>query len=81
MPHYGKIGCQSELLNSAAIAIGTREADLSLMQLVTSAIQKTDPNEANQFASPLSWIIIILLVVSAVLQIYCLVGTLCSIPH
>ncbi|GAA5907284.1 uncharacterized protein JCM6883_001158 [Sporobolomyces salmoneus] len=42
------------------------------VKLVTSAIHKTDPNEANQFTSPLTWIIIILLVVCAVAQVYCL---------
>ncbi|GAA5933525.1 uncharacterized protein JCM15063_001338 [Sporobolomyces koalae] len=42
------------------------------VKLVTSAINKTDPNEANQFTSPLTWFIIILLVVCAVAQVYCL---------
>jgi hypothetical protein len=42
------------------------------VKLVTSAINKTDPNEANQFTSPLTWLIIILLVVCAVAQVYCL---------
>ncbi|KAK4703698.1 magnesium transporter, partial [Phenoliferia sp. Uapishka_3] len=41
----------------------------SAVKLVTSAIQHSDPNEANQFTSPLSWIIVILLVVAAVSQI------------
>lgn len=44
------------------------------VKLVTSAINKSDPNEANQFTSPLSWVIVIMLVVAAVTQIYCLVS-------
>ncbi|ORY62722.1 hypothetical protein BCR35DRAFT_308959 [Leucosporidium creatinivorum] len=46
------------------------------VKLVTSAINKTDPNEANQFTSVLPWIIIILLVVAAVTQVYCLNASL-----
>ncbi|GAA6049083.1 hypothetical protein JCM3770_003878 [Rhodotorula araucariae] len=42
------------------------------VKLVTSAINKTDPNEANQFTSPLTWLIVILLVVCAVTQVYAL---------
>ncbi|GAA5883457.1 hypothetical protein JCM3774_005958 [Rhodotorula dairenensis] len=42
------------------------------VKLVTSAINKTDPNEPNQFTSPLSWLIVILLVVCAVTQVYAL---------
>ncbi|GAA5979152.1 hypothetical protein JCM5350_007084 [Sporobolomyces pararoseus] len=42
------------------------------VKLVTSAINKTDPNEANQFTSPLTWLILILLVVCAVAQVYAL---------
>lgn len=42
------------------------------VKLVTSAIHKSDPNEANQFTSPLSWFIVILLVVCAVTQVYAL---------
>jgi hypothetical protein len=42
------------------------------VKLVTSAINKTDPNEANQFASPLTWMILIVLVISAVAQVVCL---------
>ncbi|GAA5990074.1 hypothetical protein JCM10908_005811 [Rhodotorula pacifica] len=42
------------------------------VKLVTSAINKSDPNEANQFTSPLSWLIVILLVVCAVTQVYAL---------
>lgn len=42
------------------------------VKLVTSALHKTDPNEANQFTSPLSWLIVILLVVCAVTQVVAL---------
>ncbi|KAK4054958.1 hypothetical protein OIO90_003299 [Microbotryomycetes sp. JL221] len=42
------------------------------VKLVSSALDHSDPNGASQFASPLSWIIVILLVVSAVAQVYCL---------
>ncbi|KAI5478684.1 DUF805 domain membrane protein [Pseudohyphozyma bogoriensis] len=48
----------------------------SAVKLVTSAINKSDPNEANQFTSPLSWLIVILLVVAAVTQVYCLNASL-----
>lgn len=49
------------------------------VKLVTSAINKTDPNEANQFTSPLSWLIVILLVVCAVTQVYALqLGLKCA---
>ncbi|KAL8276135.1 hypothetical protein RQP46_011466 [Phenoliferia psychrophenolica] len=41
-------------------------------ELVTSAISHSDVNEANQFTSPLSWLIVGLLVVAAVSQIWCL---------
>ncbi|GAA5832415.1 hypothetical protein JCM11251_006447 [Rhodosporidiobolus azoricus] len=44
----------------------------SAVKLVTSAIDKSDPNGGNQFASPLTWVIIILLVVTAVAQVYAL---------
>ncbi|GAA5904157.1 hypothetical protein JCM6882_003963 [Rhodosporidiobolus microsporus] len=44
----------------------------SAVKLVTSAIDKSDPNGGSQFASPLTWVIIILLVVSAVSQVYAL---------
>ncbi|KAK4050594.1 hypothetical protein OIV83_003320 [Microbotryomycetes sp. JL201] len=40
--------------------------------LVSSALDHSDPNGASQFASPLSWIIIVLLVITAVAQVYCL---------
>ncbi|KAM0791685.1 hypothetical protein ACM66B_003959 [Microbotryomycetes sp. NB124-2] len=42
------------------------------VKLVSSALDHSDPNGLSQFASPLSWIIVILLVVSAVAQVYCL---------
>ncbi|KPV74240.1 uncharacterized protein RHOBADRAFT_54089 [Rhodotorula graminis WP1] len=42
------------------------------VKLVTSAINHTDPNEANQFTSPLTWFIVILLVVCAVAQVVAL---------
>lgn len=42
------------------------------VKLVTTAINKTDPNEANQFASVLPWVIIILLVVAAITQVVAL---------
>ncbi|GAA5852462.1 hypothetical protein JCM8547_006790 [Rhodosporidiobolus lusitaniae] len=41
------------------------------VKLVTSAINKTDEG-TNQFASPLTWVILILLVVCAVTQVYAL---------
>ncbi|GAA5915969.1 hypothetical protein JCM5296_000496 [Sporobolomyces johnsonii] len=44
----------------------------SAVKLVTSAITKSDPNQSNQFTSPLTWLIVILLVVCAVSQVYCL---------
>ncbi|GAA6003681.1 hypothetical protein JCM10207_003544 [Rhodosporidiobolus poonsookiae] len=46
------------------------------VKLVTSAISKSDPNQSNQFTSPLSWLIVILLVVCAVAQVYCLNASL-----
>lgn len=42
------------------------------VKLVQSAINKSDPTEANQFTSPLTWLILVLLVVCAVAQVYCL---------
>ncbi|KAJ8293914.1 hypothetical protein OF846_003168 [Rhodotorula toruloides] len=42
------------------------------VKLVTSAIQHSDPNEPNQFSSPLTWLIVILLVVCAITQVYAL---------
>ncbi|GAA6032170.1 hypothetical protein JCM8097_007108 [Rhodosporidiobolus ruineniae] len=48
----------------------------SAVKLVSSAIDKSDPNGLNQFASPLTWVIIVLLVVCAVTQVYCLNASL-----
>ncbi|BGP25889.1 hypothetical protein JCM10295v2_004830 [Rhodotorula toruloides] len=42
------------------------------VKLVTSAIQHSDPNEPNQFTSPLTWLIVILLIVCAITQVYAL---------
>ena len=58
-------------VSSCRIALSCKsisDAD-SDRQLVTSAISHSDPNEANQFTSPLTWLIVILLVVAAVSQI------------
>lgn len=69
----GQIGRQgaSRLRGGSARRIAD-PASVDTPQLVTSAINKTDPNEPNQFASLLPWIIVILLVVAAVSQVYCL---------
>ncbi|GAA5981382.1 hypothetical protein JCM11641_005301 [Rhodosporidiobolus odoratus] len=48
----------------------------SAVKLVTAAINKSDASEGNQFASPLTWLIVILLVVCAVAQVYCLNASL-----
>ncbi|KAM0748537.1 hypothetical protein T439DRAFT_327797 [Meredithblackwellia eburnea MCA 4105] len=48
----------------------------SVVKLVSSAISKSDPNQANQFTSPLTWLIVILLVIAAVTQIWCLNASL-----
>lgn len=42
------------------------------VKLVSSALEHADPTEANPLTSPLSWLIIVLLIVSAVAQVVCL---------
>ena len=41
----------------------------SFVKLVTSALQRSDVNEPNQFSSPLSWLIVIMLVTAGIAQI------------